>query len=42
MGGKFIFISIIGIIAFNLIVLYIIQRNSKDRKLIDYLKKSKQ
>ena len=37
----FIIISIIGIIAFNLVVLYFIQRNSQDKKLLDYLKKSK-
>ena len=37
----FIIVSIIGVIAFNLIVLYLIQRNSQDKKLLDYLKKSK-
>ena len=37
----FIIVSIIGVIAFNLIVLYLIQRNSQDKKLLDYLKKSR-
>ena len=41
MGYKFIILSIIGVLALNLIILLIIQRTTKDRKLIDYLKKSK-
>lgn len=41
MGKIYIIISIIGIIILNLIILYIVQRNSKDKKLLDYLKKSK-
>lgn len=41
MGNKFIIISIICVIAFNLIILYIIQKKSQDKKLLDYLKKSK-
>ncbi len=41
MGYKFIILSIIGVLALNLIILLIIQTISKDRKLIDYLKKSK-
>ncbi len=38
---KFIIVGIIGIIAINLIILYIIQRNSQDKKLSHYLKKSR-
>ena len=41
MENKFIIISIICIIAINLIILFIVQRNSKDKELSDYLKKSK-
>ena len=41
MDYKFIILSIIGVLALNLIILLIIQTISKDRKLIDYLKKSK-
>ncbi len=41
MGYKFIILGIIGVLALNLIILLIIQRTAKDRKLIDYLKKSK-
>lgn len=41
MENEFIIISIIGIIAFNLIMLYIIQRKSQDKKLSNYLKRSR-
>ena len=41
MDYKFIIISIIGVIVFNLIVLYIVQRNSQDKKLSHYLKKTR-
>ena len=41
MGSKFIIISIIGIIAINLIILFIVQRTSRDKELSNYLRNSK-
>ncbi len=40
MDIKFIIVSIIGVIALNLIISYIIQKKSQDKKLLDYLKRT--
>ncbi len=40
MLDKFIIISIIGAVVFNLIILLIVKRRSQDKKLLDYLKKT--
>lgn len=40
MEYKYIIIGIIGVLALNLIILFIIQRISRDKNLDNYLRKS--